>query len=101
MMIEIQFTCKNMKQAERISEALVAERLAACCNIVNAKSVYSWKGKMRREKECIVFAKISKKKAKQCETRIKEMHSYDLPAIIFIPVKASKEYEKWVEESVK
>ncbi|MBI2579830.1 MAG: divalent-cation tolerance protein CutA [Candidatus Aenigmarchaeota archaeon] len=100
-MIEVQFACRDEKEAERISEALVKERLAACCNILKAKSVYIWKDRLCREKECIVFAKTSEKKAKQCEARIKELHSYELPAILFVPAKASKEYEKWVKDSVK
>ena len=100
-MIDIYFTCRNGKEAERISEALVKERLAACCNIVKARSVYIWKDRLCNGKECIVFAKTSEKKAKQCEARIKEMHSYELPAIVFLTAKASKEYGKWVNESTK
>ena len=100
-MIDIYFTCRNGKEAERISEALVKERLAACCNIVKARSVYIWKDRLCNGKECIVFAKTSEKKSRLCEARIKEMHSYELPAIISLPAKASKEYDKWVRESVK
>lgn len=99
--MDIYFTCRDEKEAERISEALVRERLVACCNIVKAKSVYFWQGKLCKDKECVVFAKTSENKAKQCEARIKEMHSYELPAIIFMPAKASKEYEKWVNETIR
>jgi periplasmic divalent cation tolerance protein len=100
-MIELQFTCKDEKEAARISEALIVEKLAACCNIVKAKSVYFWEGKLCRDNECIVFAKTSKKKAKQCEQRIKDLHSYELPAIVFLPARASREYEVWVKDSTK
>ena len=100
-MIELHFTCMDEKEAQKISEALVKEKLAACCNIADAKSVYIWKGKLCKEKECIVFAKTTGKKSKKCEARIKELHSYELPSIIFLAAKASKEYEKWVEESIK
>ncbi len=100
-MLEVQFACRDEKEAQKISEALVKERLAACCNIVKAKSVYIWKDRLCKDKECIVFAKTTDKKAKQCEARIKELHSYELPAIVFVPAKASKEYGKWVNETVK
>ena len=100
-MIDVWFTCRDEKEAQKISEALVKERLAACCNIVKARSVYIWKDRLCKEKECIVFAKTSAKKAKQCEARIKELHSYELPAIVFLQAKASKEYGKWVNESTK
>lgn len=99
-MIEIQFTCKDEKEAMRISEALVKEKLAACCNILKAKSVYSWQGGLRRDKECVVFAKTTGKKTKRCERRIKEMHSYELPCIAFLDAKASKEYDKWIKDSL-
>ena len=68
---------------------------------MKAKSVYSWKGKLCKDNECIVFAKTSERKAEQCGKRIKELHSYELPAIIFLTAKASKEYGKWVDDSLR
>ena len=52
--------------------------------------------KLENQKEAILIAKTNK--PKETEKQIKKMHSYDLPAIIRINVKANTEFENWVKK---
>jgi len=91
-------TTKNEKEATKIAKALIENKLVACVNIVpKIKSVFRWKGKINEESEALLLAKTSKRKFKMIEKKIKELHSYKLPAIITIKFNGNKEFLKWVE----
>lgn len=100
-MISIYFTCSGEKEARKISRALVLEKLAACVNIVpGITSVYSWKGKLRMDRECLAFVKTRATLADKVARRIKELHSYETPAILNLNVtRAEENYLDWVFKS--
>jgi len=89
------------EQAERIARALVAERLAACANIVSAiHSIYRWKDEIRSETEHLMLIKTRMNLVSKVEARVKELHSYEVPEIIALPIVAgAKPYLDWVFES--
>jgi periplasmic divalent cation tolerance protein len=100
-MLIIYVPCGSEEEAEKISESLLDDRLIACANIYQSKSLYRWKGKLERSDEWIVFAKSSPEKFDEIERRVKSLHSYELPCIIGIPIQQSSgEYAKWVENSL-
>jgi periplasmic divalent cation tolerance protein len=96
-------TCANAREAHRIARALVGERLAACVNVAQAavQSVYRWKGKIQRAREVMLLVKTSKRSFARLERRVRELHSYDVPEIIALPVlEGSPAYLGWIQESV-
>jgi len=93
-------TCSKDDEA-KIKEALLRERLAACISSFDVDSAYIWKGKIEEAKEKMLFIKTKKEKWKEAESRIKELHSYELPEIICIEFDGSADYLKWIDDVVK
>jgi len=87
MLALIYSTIDNVQDAKKIAHTLVEEKLVACVNIIpNIESIYRWKGKIDEDKECILLAKTTEKHVKQTIRRIKELHTYELPDIIVLPI---------------
>ncbi len=99
----VSITTSSLEEAERIAEALVQERLAACVNIVPAiTSIYRWQGEVHRDSEVLLIAKSRPELFESLAARVKELHSYEVPEIIALPIVAgSKAYLSWIDESVK
>lgn len=95
-------TCENREQGERIARALVSERLAACINIVpGVTSVYRWKGQVETASEHLLVIKTTVEQAQAAEERAAELHSYETPEWIRIPIEGGSErYLSWVVSSV-
>lgn len=95
-------TVGSREDATEISRTLVCENLAACVQSTPIKSVYRWKGKLNEDDEILLACKTTKKNYAGVEKRIKELHPYECPEIIAVPVIAgSKDYLKWVRENTK
>jgi len=96
-------TAGSADEAERIASALVEAKLAACVNIVSPiTSVYRWKGLVRKEQEWLLLIKTTAAAFENVSKKIRELHSYDLPECIQIPIEAgSGEYLNWIAENVK
>ncbi|MBM4184369.1 MAG: divalent-cation tolerance protein CutA [Gemmatimonadetes bacterium] len=95
-------TAPNMEVAERIGETLVAERLAACANVVpGVRSVFRWQGAVSRESEVLVLVKTTSDALEALRRRIVEVHPYDVPEVIALDVCAGHEpYLDWVRAEV-
>ena len=91
-------TTSSTTEASKIAKALVREKLAACCNLLNnIRSIYTWKDKLCEENECLIIMKTQAKLFKKLAARIIRLHSYQVPEIIAIPVVAgSKPYLDWI-----
>jgi periplasmic divalent cation tolerance protein len=98
----VSVTTPSSEEAKRIAEALVQERLAACVNIVPAiTSIYHWQGEVHRDSEVLLIAKSRPELFDPLAARVKELHSYEVPEIIALPIVAgSKAYLNWIDESV-
>ena len=98
----VYITASNKKEAKRIANVLVSEKLAACCNIFKMDSVYWWKGKIEKTGEYGIFAKTKKSLVEKIIKRVKEIHSYSVPCIISFEIeKGSKDFLNWIEKSTK
>jgi periplasmic divalent cation tolerance protein len=91
-------TCPDAETAELIAETLVREQLAACVNqIPGVRSVFLWQGKVAQEAEILLLAKTSANRFAALAERLRELHPYELPEIIAVPVaEGLPEYLRWV-----
>lgn len=96
-------TVPDAATAKKISQTLVEEKLAACCNIVpGLTSIYSWENKIQDETELLLIIKSRQELFPELEQRIKKLHPYSIPEIIAIPIfNGNIDYLKWMEENVK
>jgi periplasmic divalent cation tolerance protein len=94
-------TFPDAEIARRISNQLVSERFAACANILPAvESIYRWKGKIESGNETLVLFKVSEERHSAFQEKLRSLHPYDVPEIIFFPVAGGlPEYLQWVNES--
>ena len=87
--------------ARRISNQLVRERFAGCANILpSVESIYRWKDKIESGNETFVFFKVSEDWQSAFQDKLRSLHPYDVPEIIFVPVACGlPEYLRWVVEN--
>jgi len=95
-------TFPTKSEASKTGKVLVSEKLAACINIFErVHSIYAWEGEVREENEVGAYIKTISSKADALINRLKEIHSYDVPAIMVIePQHVDAEYAKWLEKQV-
>jgi len=92
-------TASSREEAVKIVRTLLEERLIACGNIVDpVSSLFWWKGKIEDEKEVLVIMKSHEKLFKKLSERVTELHSYDVPEILALPiVDGSSSYLDWMK----
>src|SRR5262249_6350175 len=95
-------TVGKREDAERIAQALVGERLAACVNVVpGLVSTYRWKGAVEREDELLLVVKTRADKVDALGLRLRALHPYELPEMIVIPIAGGHApYLAWIAENV-
>lgn len=98
----VYITFADKEKALESARTLLEEKLIACANILeNSTSVYRWEDKLKSEMETIMLAKTSTAKTDSIIARIKELHSYEVPCIMVLPVdKALPEFINWVKVEV-
>jgi periplasmic divalent cation tolerance protein len=86
----------------RLARLIVEERLAACVNMSLVRSTFLWEGKVNEEAEDLLIIKTEDLMVNDLAARIREVHPYELPEIIVLPVIGGDEgYLDWISESVK
>lgn len=97
-LILIQSTCDQRAVLETIASQLVAERLVACAQISGPiRSIYVWQGQTENQEEWLLTAKTSADLFDATERRIRELHPYQVPEILGLPVlSVSDAYRTWV-----
>jgi periplasmic divalent cation tolerance protein len=95
-------TAANREEANRIAEMLIDARLAACVQILpEIQSVYRWQGEVARESEVMLLVKSTLDRFDEIDLAVREIHSYETPEIIGLPVSAiSEPYLAWLQEEV-
>jgi len=96
-------TASKREEAEKIAKALVEEKLAACVNLIpQMESRYGWKGKIETGSEVLMIIKTLRPQFKKLSKRLHELHSYEVPEILALPVTlGSPAYLSWMEKSLK
>jgi len=96
-------TAADKDEARRIAETLVAERLAACVNIIGQiESVYHWEGAVRSSGEVALVAKTTEVCFDALAARVRELHSYELPCVVALPLERGEAaFLGWIQENVR
>ena len=91
------------EEAERIAQALVTERLAACVNVVpGVVSVYRWRGAVERGDELLLVIKTQASSAEALRARLVALHSYELPEVVVLAIDGGHPpYLEWIAEGVR
>ena len=99
--IVVLMTAAGGEEAARIAEVLVNKKLAACVQILpEMQSIYVWQGEVQREREVLLLAKTTRANFDELERNVSEIHSYQTPEIIAVPIIAGSEpYLKWLTSS--
>ena len=94
-------TFPDIETARRIARELVTEKFAACANIIpSVESIYRWQGKIEQGSETLVLFKTTAARSAPFQEKLKSLHPYDVPEIIFLPLTAGlPEYLCWVVEN--
>lgn len=93
-------TVASAADAERLAEAMVEQRLAACVQIEPIHSVYRWQGAVQREGEVRVLFKTTAQRYPALEAALRDAHPYELPAIVAVRAEAVlPAFADWVREA--
>lgn len=98
--VQVTTTTDSRSEAAELARSAVAERLAACAQLVGpVASTYWWEGEIESAEEWMVLFKTTDTCFDELASLITEVHSYDTPEIIATPVVAgSMDYLTWVSE---
>ena len=101
MMRIVLSTMDDVHTARELATTLVNRKLAACVNIIpSVWSVYHWQGTVEKAVENLLILKTSEGRLDELVAALRELHPYDLPEIVALPVEtALPEYLRWVEEA--
>lgn len=102
-MIKVVYTvCSSTEEAKTIGKVLVEERLCACVNIIpGMESIYRWDGEVKEANETILIIKTVKGTFDLVSSRIKELHSYEVPCIFDLaPNHVEGDYFDWLKAQV-
>ena len=96
-------TAANAEQARTIGEALVAERLVACVNILAPmSSIYWWQGQIQHDTEAVLIAKTRAELVERVVARVKALHSYTVPCVVSLAVEAGNPaFLQWIADETK
>lgn len=109
--IIIYITHKNLKEAKKVGEALLRDKLIACANYFPIESSYWWlatsdasdggKKKITSSKEIVSLVKTKKENWTKVRKAVEAMHPYDVPCIMKIEVESNKSYADWIKKETK
>ena len=98
-LIAVYTTVATREDARRMAKVLVERRLAACAQISEIESFYGWKGTVQNEPEGRVLFKTTAGKYAAVEAAIRELHTYELPAIHALEIEhVYPPYAAWIED---
>jgi periplasmic divalent cation tolerance protein len=96
-------TAGSPEEARSLGRTLVAERLAACANILDGMtSLYWWQGKLEQAEETVVILKTRNELVPALTERVKQLHSYECPCVVALPISdGNSDYLGWIESETR
>lgn len=100
--LQVFTTIGSKEEAQRVARALVEQRLAGCVQIVGPiHSTYWWQGQIETAEEYLCLVKASNEVYGELEVAIKEVHPYDTPEILAMPVAdGNADYLQWLQKEL-
>jgi len=101
--IVVFITIDTKEEAQRIAKVLLEQRKAACVNIIpGVSSLFWWEDKLDSAQESLLIVKTKASVLNEVIRLVKEIHSYDVPEIIAMPiVGGNQDYLEWIGKEVK
>lgn len=98
----VYMTAGSKDEAFAIGKALVAQKLAACINVIDQmQSIFEWEGEIQHDTEVVMIAKTTAARVPELIETVKARHSYDCPCIVCLPVTGGHpEFLDWIGQSV-
>ena len=95
-------TCPDEATARHLAQTLVGERLATCVNrVAGVASTYFWDGRLQEDAEILLIIKTTAARQDELAARLKDLHPYELPELVVLPVTGGNEpYLQWVRSGV-
>ena len=96
-------TCPDPDSAERLAEALVAEHLAACANLIpGLRSIYRWQDAIQRDAEVLLLIKTTRTRYPALQARLPQLHPYELPELVAVEAADGlPAYLRWVADATR
>jgi len=95
----ISTTTDSKENADAITQLLLEKKLIACVQSTTIQSAYRWQGKIIKSEEILLQMKTKKSLFEKIQTEIEQLHTYDVPEIIMVPLAgANVPYLQWIEE---
>jgi periplasmic divalent cation tolerance protein len=97
----VMITTGSREEGERVAQALLEAKLAACVNLLpGVTSVYWWEGRIDRAEEVLLVVKTRRALFPQLVAAVRAVHSYDIFEAVLLPIEAgSPAYLRWIAES--
>jgi len=90
----------SLEEARKLAQTVVGEKLAACAQISEIESFYTWENEVQNESEFRILFKTTRERYKDLEKAILELHSYDLPAIYAVDIDNTHEpFGEWIADN--
>ena len=98
-LIVVLTTFSEEEKARAVAIELLESKLAACCTLVKGASLYWWKDNLTEDKEVVMLIKTQLSLYSDLENKLREVHPYEVPEILALPViSVYKDYSDWIEE---
>ena len=89
-------TEKDKSHAYKLAEELLKRKLIACVQFKNIESRFWWQGKINHSEEVYLIFKCLEENINAVCKKISEIHTYEVPEIIYFPVYANNDYFEWI-----
>ena len=100
-MVLVYVTNPSKEKAQELAEHLLNKRLVACANIITGDSMYWWDGVIEKENEFLLIIKTVEENFDAVRHEIMDIHEYQIPCIIKIPVTANQQYVQWLRSEIR
>ena len=92
-------TCASSEDAGKLATTLLEQQLAACVQVLDINSYYTWKGEIANEPEKLLLIKTKTALYDQVQTSLRTVHPYEVPEIVCLPMVAGlPAYLGWIDE---
>ena len=86
----------DKKNASRLADLLLKEKLIPCATFKNVESHFWWEGNINQSKEVQLMIKCTDENLEKVCNKISDLHSYEVPEIIYFRVSANNNYHHWI-----